>query len=141
MCFVQNNHTMKNIIILSLIIGLFGSCVEKLNPEKLKNTNWELTSITGTTLPNGATATLNIGNDLKISGKSFCNNYGGQAEIVDEKVTLKNVFGTKMFCHEFDKAELAYLNALNKVNSAKIVNGQLQLLNDKDVLMVFTQQK
>ena len=37
---------------------------------------------------------------LKFSGKSFCNSYGGQGEITDHKINVKNVFSTKMFRKE-----------------------------------------
>lgn len=129
---------MKNLIYCGILILLLSSCKEKLDPASFTNTKWELTSLPGVTLPSTAKATLNFADSLKISGKSFCNNYGGQAEIADQKITVKNVFGTKMFCQETDAAERAYLHALNQVNGAKIADNKLQLLNGDKTLMVFT---
>lgn len=129
---------MKNTIILALIVCLFSSCLEKIDPKSLTNTKWELTELAGKTLPTSAKATLNFADSLKISGKSFCNNYGGQAEIVNNKVSLKNVFSTKMFCQETASEENAYLNALNETNSAKMVDGKLHLLKGEETLLVFT---
>ncbi|SDG39684.1 Heat shock protein HslJ [Pedobacter terrae] len=129
---------MKNLIYCGILILLFSSCKEKLDPANFTNTKWELTSLPGLTLPSTAKATLNFADSLKISGKSFCNNYGGQAEIADQKITVKNVFSTKMFCQETDAAERAYLHALNQVNGARIADNKLQLLNGDKTLMVFT---
>jgi len=128
---------MKNLLICGLIVCLFSSCLEKIDQKKLANTKWELTELPGLTLPASAKATLNFGDSLRISGKSFCNSYGGQAEIVDNKITLKNIFGTKMFCQETNAAESAYLQALNQVNGAKIENNELHLLNGNQKLIVF----
>jgi heat shock protein HslJ len=130
---------MKNLIIFAFILCLFSSCLEKIDPAKLANTKWELTEMSGSTLPANAKATLNFGDSLRVSGKSFCNNYGGKAEISGNKVALKNIFGTKMFCQETATAENTYLTALNQVNAAKLNGGKLQLLNGDKTLLVFTQ--
>lgn len=129
---------MKNLIFIGLVLLLFSSCKEKIDPSKFTNTQWELTELPGLTLPAAAKATLNFADSLKLSGKSFCNNYGGRAEIADNKISLKNVFGTKMFCQETDAAERAYLHALNQVNSAKLTDNKLYLLNGDKTLLVFT---
>ncbi|MDN3586304.1 META domain-containing protein [Pedobacter aquatilis] len=129
---------MKKIIILGVVLCLFSACLEKINLDTLKNTKWELSSITGITLPEHAKATLNFGDSLNVSGKSFCNNYGGQAEIIENKVALKNLFSTKMLCQDIDSSERAYLNALNEINNVKISDGKLQLLKDEKILLIFT---
>ncbi|MDQ0640799.1 heat shock protein HslJ [Pedobacter sp. W3I1] len=128
---------MKHLIFCGMLILLLSSCKEKLDPASFTNTKWELTELPGLTLPTAAKATLNFADSLKISGKSFCNNYGGQGEIAANKITVKNVFGTKMFCQETDAAERAYLHALNQVNSAKITDNKLYLLNGDKTLLVF----
>lgn len=129
---------MKNLIYCGILILFLSACKEKLDPSSFTNTKWELTSLPGLTLPSTAKATLNFADSLKISGKSFCNSYGGQAAITDNKITVKNVFSTKMFCQGTDAAERAYLHALNQVNSAKITDNKLHLLNGDKTLMVFT---
>lgn len=129
---------MKNLIYCGLIICFFSACLEKIDPNALTNTKWELIELPGSTLPINAKATLNFADSLKLSGKSFCNGYGGQAKIADNKITLKNVFGTKMFCQETDAAERAYLSALNETNTAKIVDNKLYLLNGEQTLLVFS---
>ncbi|MFD2582148.1 META domain-containing protein [Pedobacter vanadiisoli] len=129
---------MKHLIYCGILILLLSSCKEKLDPANFTNTRWELTELPGLTLPASAKATLNFADSLKISGKSFCNGYGGRAEIADNKITVKNVFGTKMFCQETDAAERSFLHALNQVNSAKLADNKLYLLNGDKTLLVFT---
>ncbi len=129
---------MKQLIFCGMLLLLLSSCKEKLDPASFNNTKWELTELPGLTLPASAKASLNFADSLKISGKSFCNSYGGQAEIADNKITVKNVFGTRMFCQETDAAERSYLHALNQVNGAKVKENKLYLLNGDKTLLVFT---
>lgn len=128
---------MKNLIICGLIVCFFSACLEKTDPKKLSNTKWELTELTGASLPASAKATLNFGDSLKVSGKSFCNSYGGIVETTGDKIALKNIFSTKMFCQETSAAENSYLQALNQVNAAKLQDNELQLFNNEQKLLVF----
>ena len=128
---------MKNLFTFAAILCLFSACLDKTDAGKLTNTHWELTELPGLNLPTSAKATLNFGDSLKISGKSFCNNYGGQAEIVEEKIKLKNIFGTRMFCGETDAAERAYLQAVKEVTAAKIDGNVLELWNGAQKLLVY----
>lgn len=128
---------MKNLIICGLIVCFFSACLEKVDPKKLSNTKWELTELTGASLPASAKATLNFGDSLKVSGKSFCNSYGGSVETNGDKIALKNIFSTKMFCQETASAENSYLQALNQVNAVKLQDNELQLFNNEQKLLVF----
>jgi heat shock protein HslJ len=128
---------MKNLLFCALIISLFSSCLEKFDISKLNNTKWVLTEMKGSTLPADSKATLNFGEGLKVGGKSFCNTYGGNVEVNEDKIYLKNLFGTKMFCENTDAAERAYLSAVNNVNKAIIENNELKLFKDNEVLLVF----
>ncbi|UKT64472.1 META domain-containing protein [Pedobacter mucosus] len=132
---------MKNLFICGLLLCLLSSCLEKFDASKLNNTQWELVELPGLTLPTTAKATLNFADSLKVSGKSFCNSYGGQAEIIENRLSVKNVFSTKMFCQETNKAESSYLEALNQVDAAKLVDDKLTLLNGDKPLLVFTKSK
>lgn len=132
---------MKNLSFLALIILFFSSCLEKTDPKMLTNTKWELVALPGLTLPENAKATLLFADSLKVSGKAFCNNYGGKAEIIDGKITLKNLYSTKMFCQETASAESAYMKAINQVNGAKVENNQLLLTDGDKKLMVFKKMK
>ncbi len=128
---------MKNLFFCAIILCLFSACLEKIDPKKLKETKWELTELPGLTLPATTKATLVFGDSLNISGKSFCNSYGGKAEIKDQKIILKDVISTRMFCQETDAAERAYMQAINQVTDAKILTEELQLWNADKKLLVF----
>ncbi|WP_316832818.1 META domain-containing protein [Pedobacter aquatilis] len=128
---------MKNLIICSVLLCLLSSCLEKLDPEKLKGSKWELTQLVGKTLPASAKATMVFNDSLNVSGKSFCNSYGGKVEINENKVALKNIFGTRMFCQETASEETAYLNALNETDHAKIEGDKLFLLKGEQTLLIF----
>ena len=91
----------------------------------------------GTIVPTDAKATLNFGDSLKINGKSFCNSYGGLAELMNGKFELKNVFITKMYCQESAMAETAYLKRLNETTRAQLNDGNLVLLNNNKKLLIF----
>ncbi|MDY0905720.1 META domain-containing protein [Pedobacter sp. CFBP9032] len=128
---------MKNLFVYGIIICLFSSCLEKNDPKKLTNTKWELIELPGLTLPATTKATLFFADSLKISGKSFCNSYGGKVEVKDQKIALKDIISTRMFCQETDAAERAYVQAINQVTDAKINENELQLLNGDKKLLVF----
>jgi heat shock protein HslJ len=128
---------MKNLFTLAIIIGLFSACKEKIDIKKLENTKWELTELPGLTLPSTTKATLVFADSLKISGKSFCNSYGGKLELKEQKISLKDVISTRMFCQETDAAERAYMQAINQVTGAKTAEGELRLLNGDKTLLIF----
>ncbi len=128
---------MKNLFTLAIIIGLFSACKEKIDIKKLENTKWELTELPGLTLPSTTKATLVFADSLKISGKSFCNSYGGKLELKEQKISLKDVISTRMFCQETDAAERAYMQAINQVTGAKTTEGELRLLNGDKTLLIF----
>lgn len=132
---------MKKLIFLSLVVTFFSSCLEKMNTDQIKDTKWQLIEMPGSKLPTNEKATLNFNNNLDMSGKAFCNSYGGKFEVLDNKVSLKNIFSTKMYCQEVAQAETAYLNAFNQTNGAKIVDGKLYLLKDQKTLLVFSKSE
>ncbi len=136
---------MKNFLVVGLLICLASACSEKMNNNKmavadtsqLANTKWELIQLLGTSLPTEAKATLQFTDSLRISGKSFCNNYGGQAVMSGNKLKFDKVFGTKMFCQESADAENLYLKALNEANMVQVKDSSLVLLNGNKQLLVY----
>ena len=138
-------NTMRNLLIFGLVICLGSACSDKMNSNKsgitnasqLANTKWELTKLTGSTLTTEAKATLQFTDSLTISGKSFCNSYGGQAMMKEGKLAFDKVFSTKMYCQDVADAENAYLKALNESTAAQIKNSTLILSNGAKELLVF----
>lgn len=107
----------------------------------LTSGNWQLESINGkkadtAEFKNGL-PTANFTIDHKVAGNSGCNQYGGSYNLNDDNgINVSEVFSTKMFC-EGVTGEQKYLDALGKVNLAKIDKDKLVLLKDVDEVLVF----
>ncbi|TCC93980.1 META domain-containing protein [Pedobacter frigiditerrae] len=132
---------MKKLILILFVALALQSCSEKMTANSIKNTKWLLSEWPGQTLPIGKEGSLSFDTENKISGKSFCNGFGGNAVINGNNIKFEQIFGTMMFCEEVGQAEKFYLDGLRAVNSYKIVGGKLQLLIDGKVVMIFTKAK
>ena len=129
---------MKKLILILFVSLTLQACSEKTTADSIKNTKWLLIEWPGQTLPIGKEGSLSFDAENKISGKSFCNGFGGNAVINGNTIKFEQIFGTMMFCEEVGQAEKIYLDGLRAVNSYKIVGGKLQLFIDGKVVMVFT---
>lgn len=128
---------MKRIILGLFLAFTLQSCSDKLTINNLTNTKWVLSEWPGKTLPTVAQATLNFDTEGRIGGKSFCNGYGGNTTFENGHLKFSQIFGTKMYCEEVGQAETKYTEDLGLVNTAKIVDGKLQLLKDSQIVMIF----
>lgn len=129
---------MKKLILILLATVTLQACSEKMTADSIKNTKWLLSEWPGQTLPIGKEASLSFDAENKISGKSFCNGFGGNAVVKGNTIKFEQIFGTMMFCEEVGQAEKIYLDGLRAVNSYKIIGGKLHLLIDGKVAMIFT---
>ena len=130
---------MKKLALIFIAALIMQSCSEKVGIESVANTNWVLTEWPGETMPNTTKkATLNFSANDKVSGKSFCNGFGGTATISGETIKFSELIGTMMFCEDVGQAEGKYTEGLKNSNSFKVVGGKLQLLKDGKVVMVFS---
>jgi len=130
---------MKKLILGFIAVMMMQSCAEKVGIESVANTNWVLTEWPGETMPNTTKkATLNFSANDRVSGKSFCNGFGGTATITGDKIKFNELMGTMMFCEDVGQAEGKYTEGLRNSNSFKVVGGKLQLLKDDKILMIFS---
>jgi heat shock protein HslJ len=130
---------MKKLVLLFIMAVALQACSEKIGGTKIEGTNWVLNEWPNETMPNTTKkATLAFAADNKVSGKSFCNGFGGTVAISGENIKFSELIGTMMFCEDVGQAEGKYTEGLRNANSFKIVNGKLQLLKDGKLLMVFT---
>ncbi|MFI5451673.1 META domain-containing protein [Pedobacter sp. UC225_61] len=133
---------MKRIFLGFILVIALQSCSEKLGMNGIANTKWVLNEWPGQAMPNTTKkATLNFDADHKVSGKSFCNGFGGMATIDGNKIKIGELIGTMMYCEDVGQAEGKYTEGLKSVNSFKIVDGKLQLLKDGQLAMVFTKEE
>lgn len=71
------------------------------------------------------------------SGFTGCNKYSGRYKLSGNKIVLLDgAASTKMVCMG-DYDESAFLNSLKRVNAYRSNNGQLELLDGNDIVLVF----
>lgn len=129
---------MKKLFIALIIAFAFQACSPKLSINSIANTKWILSEWPGKELPAKAQATLNFDADGRISGKSFCNGYGGNTTFTETGIKFSQIFGTKMYCEEVGDAENKYTADLESINNAKIENDKLLLMKDGNVVLGFS---
>ena len=130
---------MKKLVLVFIMAIALQACSEKMGVNNIEGTNWVLTEWPNETMPNTTKkATLAFAADNKVSGKSFCNGFGGTATINGDTIKFNELIGTMMYCEDVGQAEGKYTAGLRNANSFKVVNGKLQLLQDGKLLMVFS---
>ena len=74
-----------------------------------------------------------------VSGTTGCNRFAGTYTADTLNLTFsQNQVLTKMACGDYN--EQLFLSALNQVNRYRIVEGQLELMEDTDIVMVFARK-
>lgn len=130
---------MKKILLVLIIAVALQSCAEKIGKDAVANTSWVLTEWPGQTMPvTEKKATLAFGDGNQVSGKSFCNGFGGTAKIEGNTIKFNELMGTMMFCEDVGQAEGKYNEGLRNTDSFKVVGGKLQLFQNGKLLMVFS---
>lgn len=106
-------------------------------PSKITDVVWYLKSMTlaGKKIPITRPITLNITNG-KITGHGGCNRYFGRFTGEGERISLDQIGSSRMFCKDASKLESQYLEALGKVNGARLgKEGELGLAFPKGILL------
>ena len=130
---------MKTLVLLFVMTIALQACSEKMGTTNIEGTSWVLTEWPNETMPNTTKkATLTFAANNKVSGKSFCNGFGGTVAIIGQTIKFNELIGTMMFCEDMGQAEVKYTEGLRNTNSFKIVDAKLQLLQDGKLLMVFS---
>ncbi len=125
---------------LVLIVSVFFliSCSQRISPFILADTSWVLSEWPNQEMPDQALATLKFNTNTELSGKSFCNGFGGSYVINGSKISFGSLFGTQMYCDAVGDKETKFLEALRTVNKVNKAGDKLQLLRDNTVIMVFS---
>lgn len=125
----------KNLLILSLIIGLF-SISGKKEAEYVKN--WQLKSMNNIDVQ--AKCSMRINPNGQFIGKGICNNFTGNFAF-DGKRKVKcneNIMSTKMFCKETQELENEFFATLKKVDGYEVDDDILYLKSQKITVLTFT---
>jgi heat shock protein HslJ len=70
-------------------------------------------------------------------GNGGCNSFGGTLVVEKAKVSISEIFSTKMYCEGIQPLEDLYLSDLSKVNRYEIKDNSLLLYDDKELLLEF----
>ncbi len=99
-------------------------------------TEWTLVSLNGADVTSSA-PTLTLDDAGRLGGSGGCNRYGGSYTLTDGLLTISPLFSTRMACAEPIMAqEVAFLNALEAITSARVEGKQL-ILEGENVRLVF----
>jgi heat shock protein HslJ len=81
--------------------------------------------------------------DNRISGKSGCNNFFGNCNVIANTIRVEEIGSTKMMCDDEEmKIESAFINALSVCTHFSINNDSLKLYNPEGtVLAKFVRQQ
>ncbi|RYE42564.1 MAG: META domain-containing protein, partial [Sphingobacteriales bacterium] len=90
------------------------------------------------TIPAAANATAAFKEDGSVSGKSFCNGFGGSYTLQGDSLKFGPLMGTKMYCEQVGSAETNFLNDMALVNRVAIKSGKLHLMQDSKTLLIFS---
>jgi len=125
----------RNLLILSLIIGLF-SISGKKEAEYVKN--WQLKTMNNVDVQ--LQCQMRINPNGQFIGKGICNNFTGNFAF-DGKRKVKcneNIMSTKMFCKETQEVENEFFATLKKVDGYEVDDDILYLKSQKVTVLTFT---
>lgn len=121
----------SRLILISLsLISLAAACATAPATQNLTGTHWKLSTLNGKApIAAGTPVVLNFDPNNQISGNSGCNSYGGDYTANGSALSFSKVFSTLMACAEqsVNDQEAAFHQALSKVATFEISNGQLNL--------------
>lgn len=139
----MKNNTIKSILLAGICLLFSFGCAEILRVPALTNTSWKLIEWPGHTIPTSANtnATLTFFTENRISGKSFCNTYGGTSTVKGDSITFGTMYSTKMYCADVADNETKFLNDIARTTTMAIKDKQLILYSNGTPILIFTSQK
>jgi heat shock protein HslJ len=75
--------------------------------------------------------------DEKISGNGSCNSFGGKLAVNGNKLSLNNIFSTKMYCDDVQLIENGFFRQLEKVTRYEIKGKKLLLFEGDNPVLEF----
>lgn len=122
------------ILTLPVLLVALASCTTSGSVEALRDRDWSLVWIEGfDTLPGGITTpTARFGSDGRFGGNTGCNSAGANYTASGDRLTLEAMISTKRACLDpaGNALESAYVRAFERTRRFRIVNDQLELLDD-----------
>lgn len=119
---------------------LFSAFIMKEQSLSLYETKWLLKKIhtaAGTEEIN-TKAFIKFDEDKKrAGGNGSCNTFSGSLIVLNDSISISQIFSTKMYCEGVQKTEDTFFKQLEKVNRFEIKGSALLLCHDKEVLLEF----
>jgi len=107
--------------------------------EQLRDRVWTLTSIDGfTTMPAGvSTPTIRFDTDGRLSGNTGCNSAGAAFSTDGARLQIQPMMVTKRACldPEGNRLERAYVQAVERARHFRIVENELELLDESGTVV------
>jgi heat shock protein HslJ len=133
------------ITVSALALAACGTAAPAVELPAVEGTAWQLVSYltaeNETVEPLPGTEITTVLNRGEISGTGSCNRYLGNYTVAGDKVTVKAVGTTQMWCDpaELMAQEKVFLGDLNRAASYKLAGKQLQLFDEEGaVLLTYT---
>ncbi len=134
--------TFFGIILLTVLAFIFAACA-KPSSAPLEDTTWILESYGEQgnllTVLEETEITATFGSaDKRVNGLAGCNNYFGDYELSENKLTFLVMSHTEMYCMEPEGAmeqETQYLKTLNNAESYLVEGGEWSILAGDQILI------
>jgi heat shock protein HslJ/membrane-bound inhibitor of C-type lysozyme len=101
--------------------------------ELLQGPEWIVEELNGVGIPEESRGTLHFSLDGRVTGKSFCNSYGGSYALTGESLTFGQLVSTMMACSPpIMEQEEAFSDLLGNVRRFEISGGDALILHTND---------
>lgn len=129
---------MKHLIYITLLMLIMGCQTPQAS---IATKEWKLVKMYGEDFSKlSSPVTLQFSEaDHKVSGFGGCNRFFGSYEQTNSTLKISGLGSTKMYCQETMAVEDKYFKALQEVQSHSLKQNTLYLLDDKEVILEFTQ--
>lgn len=139
---IQSLFRMKYFSALFFVLAIACAPSRKLPSEKNLDGNWTLAVFpyqkkTLAEVFGSRVVELRFSKDSSaVTGTTGCNRFRGTYTADAENLTISpNLILTKMACTDYD--ERLFLNALNRVTKYRQIEGQLELMHNNEIVMIF----
>lgn len=126
-----------NYIALTICL-IFMSCNSQNPSEKLEGKDWEVIQIEDVSeFSKAPIITFNV-KENKVSGNTGCNNFFGELNLEDNKLTLGKMGATKMLCSDMTAEDL-FFKITDRIAMFKFEDDRLVLLSEDNELLMILQ--
>ena len=133
---------MRILILIIAMLPLFSAdCVSGADQSRLFGNKWWLTKI----YTNEGTRTIADKKPFvrfdkeknSAGGNGSCNSFGSTLKLDNNRISITEIFSTKMYCEGVQAIEDLFLGDLGRVNRYELKGNILLLYQDKELLLEF----